>query len=583
MQAILPGRPPPKLQAFGTALWDGVRIVVYITGRALVILGGPRKLLQTIYVDEVDALDAVAVDEATGQIAVSSKSSIFVYQPFNIANSLKVRQVNSEWRYAKSRQVVTIARGRGWSLSHSFSDTDSDPIRTLSWGIVHELLASTASHLVLWNTSFEPRITFKSKIANPVKFAEFSCDGHYIASSGEYDCLVKIWHRCTFDSEETSFQVSYLRHAGIVADVYWRRPCFHDDSTGNVLYIICSDNQLRIYNDIDVKGSKGAPLVYWTSIDMGSAIQPRIRDDSEIARRRYAFILDCREFAAAVEGCEKRRQPSKQRHVLEHIVEIAKRSPDIVVILDSKGHMSVWGVPHTDEVESPPSEIFNISHVEGVDISLASDLTPQEDYTRFLAFAGGKLNDKIVMLAHHFDGRIEWLESEADVLFDPSSLPKRLRSRASWCGHQGTVKKIVRDISGKTLVSRTDDNKATIWHQERSSLVRQSTLLSETHIHRTCLLDKGNLLVNLHHDCVMLWDVGSFRAKELATCAFDPGSKPLCVLQLPRTNVDSNILYVAAVTANMSGIAWEITLDDNISGSSPDDRSPKLSEFCRFQ
>lgn len=64
---------------------------MYITGRALVILGGPRKLLQTIYIDEVEALDTVAVDEATGQIAVSSESSIYVYQPFNLANSLKVR------------------------------------------------------------------------------------------------------------------------------------------------------------------------------------------------------------------------------------------------------------------------------------------------------------------------------------------------------------------------------------------------------------------------------------------------------------------------------------------------------------
>lgn len=469
-----------------------------------------------------------------------------------------------------------------WSLAHSFSDADSAHIRTLSWGISHELLASTASHLVLWNTAFEPRITYKTQIANPVKFAKFSCDGHYIASVGDYDCLLKIWHRCTFDSDETSFEVSYLRHPHVVADIHWRRPCFHhEDSLGNVLYTTCADNQLRIYTDIDVRGNKGAPMKFWTSIDMANAIQPRVKDDTEFGQRRYAFVLDCREFAAAVAGCERRSQlsPSKQRDALEHIVEVAKKSPDIVVILDSKGHMSVWGVSHTNDIEPrQPSEIFNISHVEGVEFGLIPDLTPQEDYARFLAFAGGKVNDKIVILAHHFDGRIEWLESDADILFDPSPVPKRLRSKASWCGHQGKVKKIVRDISGKTLVSRTDDNKATIWHQEGMSLVRQSSLLSETHIRRTCLLNRGKLLVNLHHDCVMLWDVGSFRAREVARCAFDLGSKPLCVLQLPTTNIDSETLYVAAVAANMSGIAWEIKLHGDGAAS-----VPILSEFCRFQ
>ncbi|KAF4987919.1 hypothetical protein F66182_16722, partial [Fusarium sp. NRRL 66182] len=69
MRAVLPGRPESKLQALSTALWDGLRIVAYISGHALVILTGAQTLLQTIYVDDSESLETIAIDESSGQIA----------------------------------------------------------------------------------------------------------------------------------------------------------------------------------------------------------------------------------------------------------------------------------------------------------------------------------------------------------------------------------------------------------------------------------------------------------------------------------------------------------------------------------
>ncbi|KMU82689.1 hypothetical protein CIHG_00470 [Coccidioides immitis H538.4] len=60
MRTVLPGRPPAKLQALSTALWDGSRIVAYVSGCALVILEGPHRILQTIYLDDADSLELVA-------------------------------------------------------------------------------------------------------------------------------------------------------------------------------------------------------------------------------------------------------------------------------------------------------------------------------------------------------------------------------------------------------------------------------------------------------------------------------------------------------------------------------------------
>ncbi|KAI5294438.1 regulator of (H+)-ATPase in vacuolar membrane [Ascosphaera acerosa] len=671
MQAIQPGRPPPKLHALGTALWNGTRIVAYISGRALVVLSGPRELLQTIYIDQTDAtLQVLAVNEATGQIAVGASATVYVYSPASL---------DAATRKGTGRQVTPK-----WRLSHCFTDADGAEVRTLCWVLAHELLVSSATHLKLWQFSDStstgtstgdahsaraPRVAFQSVIANPLKLAEASPDGQFIATAAEHDCLLKIWRRRTYDAEQLTFDVSYLRHGGPVADVHWKKPCFPAHShaasnplkgNGNVLCTSASDNLLRVFTDSDLSGkgrSRGrdCPFAPPVSIDMAHAIQPRDRPHDHTNQgslKRYALMLDCREFATAVAACEKRAealqstpgdepdrgalagstceaQPSstRQRHALEHILEIAERNPDICIIFDDAGHMSVWGVvvshPSHSQARTPlahptssassfassslasaePSiEIFNISHVEGVDIALAPLVarlaSPEEDYARFSAFAWNPTQSTacwaadyedgatmIAILAHHFDGRIEWLASQADVLFDPAPCPpslRRLVSLASWSGHQGTLKKIVRDISGRNIVSRTDDNKATIWHQDGARVVRQSTLYSDAHIHRTCLLDREHLLVNLHHECVILWDVSSIHARQLGKCVFDLANRPSCILQLPNPGhrPQSDRLYIAAVAADMSGIAWQINLA-NCCEAEPS--GPCLTEFCHFQ
>jgi len=47
-----------------------------------VILAGPHQLLQTIYHEATQILEAVAIDEVSGKIAVCSGGTIYIYQPF---------------------------------------------------------------------------------------------------------------------------------------------------------------------------------------------------------------------------------------------------------------------------------------------------------------------------------------------------------------------------------------------------------------------------------------------------------------------------------------------------------------------
>lgn len=114
MRQILPGKPQAKLQAISAAIWDRRCIVVrpwklsmfwilvadaskaYISGNALIVLGGPNDLIQTIYHDDSVGFDAVSVDKLSGKIAISNEEDIYIYRPYGRDEDvLKVAHVST--------------------------------------------------------------------------------------------------------------------------------------------------------------------------------------------------------------------------------------------------------------------------------------------------------------------------------------------------------------------------------------------------------------------------------------------------------------------------------------------------------
>ncbi|KAJ6098223.1 hypothetical protein N7499_002597 [Penicillium canescens] len=563
MRAVLPGRPPAKLQSFSTVLWDGLRVVAYISGHALVILGGPQKLLQTIYVDDTDSLEAVAFEETSGKIAVCGGPDVFVYQPYGIqGEALK------------------------WSLLYTFrAGDDNEPIYTLSWGSPNELLVGN-SRLALWFLNDEPRLVWKRQLATPVKFAQFSPDSALIVTIGKYDRLAKIWRRLAFGADEVRFEVSYLPHPNVVTGIHWRMPRHPEQSMDNVLYTFCADNKIRVWAVTDHHAL--SPLQFWAAIDMSESVQPRhTLDEEQGPQRRYGFILDGRDFCAATERAVQRTAGNKENHALEHIIEVANKAPEICVVIDGQGHMSAWALEDVGSKAKAKLSVFNILHVEGLEFGFATDRSLQEDYAQIHAFQNTSSDDTLSVLVHHFDGRIEWYDSHVDVLFDPAPRTKRIIQTGSWSGHTAPVKKIVRNAVGDTLVSRTNENKAMVWKQRRhdggTRLAHKSVVLSDEHIHRTCVLENTGLLVNLHHNGISLWDYSSYHAKKLASLPFTQAGKPLCVLPIPSTETTAGVAYVATIWADMHGIAWEIRWPTKDSQSEfGHDAGYHLREFCKF-
>lgn len=450
-----------------------------------------------------------------------------------------------------------------WSLAQAISFEESkETIHTISWGSPDELLLGN-SHLTLYSLDDSPTVIWNEQLANPAKLAQFSYDGSLIASCGQYDRLTKIWRRLAFNSDDVRFDVSYLSHPATVTEIHWRRPQHPGQVVDNVLFTICADHKIRIWAATDHHALQVLQL--WAEIDMETVIQPRRPSVTSMGpERRYGFFIDSRDFCGATErAVQKSVGSDKANHALEHLIDIATRTPEICVVLDGRGHMSAWGLENVGCKSRKEENVFNIAHVEGLHFSFRRNTSAEEDYTCFYNFCGGITEDSFTLLAHYFDGRIEWYDGRVDELFDPSPRQKRLTLKATWSGHAGPIKKIVRNNSGRASVSRTNENEGLVWKQRRTAtgpaLTRQSKYATKDHIHRMCLLGEGEFLVLLHHDYISLWDTRSFKAAKIAACDYKLSAKALCLLLLP-TETQHESVYVAAISGDMKGIAWEITL-----------------------
>jgi WD40 repeat protein len=444
----------------------------------------------------------------------------------------------------------------------ALADSD-DTLTTLSWGMPDELLAGSAS-LTLYNTHDETEQIWTTRLANAVKFAHFSPDAELIASTGQYDRLLKIWRRTAFGSADQRFDYFYLPHPKAITGLHWRQPYHKDQSADSVLYTICADNKVRVWVPGEHHGVDGMHM--WADVDLLESIVPRTMPLDQQSTRRFAFFIDGRHFTHATERAMQQASAEEKDHgvALHHLVEVANRNPEICVVLDDCGNMSAWGFENIGAKAKKITDVFNAAHVDGLHLHFAKAPKDIENNVQFLAFIGDKPDSELTILSHHFDGRIEWLESRIDYFFDPSSQTQRMQRKAIWTGHTHAIKKVNRTASGRALVSRTITDECIVWLQRPTekgvTLRRHSSIRGTEHIHRTALLQEGNFVVFLHHDSISLWDTRRSEAIEITHRPYTLQGKPLCLLVIPETEIGVRRVHIATISSELKGICWEVTL-----------------------
>ncbi|KAK3371547.1 RAVE protein 1 C terminal-domain-containing protein [Lasiosphaeria ovina] len=580
MKAVLPGKPESRRQALATGYWDSRRITAYITGSALSILGEPDTLLQTIYDDDDDPLDAVALDEASGKIAVSTRRTVRIYRPFG--------------------QKENALR---WALQSSFAinpnqertDTNRDTPISLSWGSSEELLVAH-SHLELYQTSSDPECSWRKELASPAALATLSYDSAYIASISQVDRLVKVWRRLSYGSDDVRFDFAYLAHPQPVTGFHWRLPHHIDQTIDNVLYTFCADNTLRVWTGSDSHGQQHLQL--WGKLDLATAIQDRAAKSSAVPVFRWAFIMHGRDLSAATETAVRDGASppaaADDTAALDHVIAVANRSPEICVVLDGQGRMSAWALENVG-CKTQKAAIFNVVHVNSPEFDFlkgGGSATPRPHVEAYsYCNPGGHLH----ILMHFFDGGIEVYRTRIAQLFDVNPQTRRMALTCLWNGHSAPIRKIVRNFSGRAIVSRTEKNQSIVWkHQldaKRTTISRQTAIQHDVHIHRMCLLRKGRFVVFLCRDHVALWDCRKSTPVLLAEGKYDIPGKPLCLLILPRVKVeDYTTAHIATITSEKQGLVWEVKLPfyaAHESGAPPANgnshQRASIREFVKFE
>lgn len=494
-----------------------------------------------------------------------------------------------------------------WALEESFSPEFEDipdtskvdqvkNVSALSWGSSEELLVSRTA-LNLYQTVPDLACTWRKALANPVKYAHLSYDSAYIASVGYLDRLVKVWRRLSYVSDEIRFDFMYLPHPQAVTSLQWRRPRHADETIDDVLYTFCLDNVLRIWTGSDSHSHQKLSL--WGKIDFAAeGAGPNVL---------WAAIVHGRDISAAIETAvqEGPAEYGKGDVPLLNVVELANCNPELCVVFDGRGKMSVWAMENVSSKPQPKSKAGKpltfpvVQNVTSNDFKfLSSDEPPSHvEMQTFCNKSGGHLN----FLLHTFDGRIEFYEANIARLLDKKASSNRLRRRCVWSGHSASVVKMVRNYSGRAVVSRTREGEIVVWkhalYTEKMRFTRQSVIASKDDIHRIAVVRRGRFVIFLHSAKLSLWDCRQTKTRLLAECPYKVTGKPLCLLVLPRRTPEQvSVAHIATITSEKQGLVWEVKLpldegsasngtatNGHANGHSNGQALPSIKEFSRFQ
>lgn len=415
-----------------------------------------------------------------------------------------------------------------------------------------------------------------------------SYDSAYIVTIGYTDRLAKVWRRLSYGEDEIRFDLTYLQHPGVVTDVRWRPPFHVEQTTNNVLYTFCTDSTVRIWTPTDT--ADGQHWQLWGSVNVNSAIL----DEPGSKNSWLLCVIDGKDFTPAVERAVRDRATNDHPAddiALDHLIAIANKTPEICLAFNTCGIMAAWALDNVGQDAANGAHVFEIVQVKSRAFeTLAGFIQPGQNLHTSIHTYFNSRDGKLQFLMHSFDGRIGCFAGDAADLFSPTRNDHRLYLQNIWSGHSGSVEKIVRNFSGRAIVSRTSGSECIVWNHAladskgpKQSLSRRCTIPTNATIKRICVLRKGRFVVFLEDHRVSLWDCRFAIAQMLASSAFEVSGEPLCLFALPRPNVaDFRTAHIAMVTDECHGLVWEVTLPAYTSDR-PSSGNVGIESFCAFE
>lgn len=358
------------------------------------------------------------------------------------------------------------------------------------------------------------------------------------------------------------FDVSYLPHPATVTGLHWHTRPGPEQHTDTVLYTTCADHKLRVWAHTDPHGLQELQL--WAEIDLVTCVESLDSVPKSEKIRRYVVVMDKWQFenlverAAATDGLDEH-----SIGVHKHLVDIAYRDPDICVVLDDRGNMSAWGLERVGCKARHAQDIFKIIDIQGLPVHFAQDAGPEEDYMQPRVFEGEGSDCSLNLLLNFFDGRLQWLRSPIDRLFDASEEGPRFEADAEWTGHSEPIEKLFASKDQGWLLSVSTGGEVVCWDQRPASavtLVRRSVMSVSRNILHVCLLPDGEHAILLHDASLSLWAFKPGEAVQVANRDTDFDGEPLTMFLAGEASINgSRQYYVAVTTSALLGVVWLVS------------------------
>ncbi|KAF3159077.1 regulator of (H+)-ATPase in vacuolar membrane [Orbilia oligospora] len=540
---VLPGRVKSDPRSLAAAEWEGDHYIAYVSGKALVISSNTRDLIQTLYHDE--HLQVLAFDEGTGKIAVALPSCIHVYSPSTTFSK------TAKW---ESYVRITLENHDG-------------TVHSLSWGANSELLVAAAG-LHLWDVrTTDAREIWHKELANPVDLASFSYDATFIASTSTWNRFVKLWRRQAYALGEAEFDFSYLPHPHVVTSLVWKKPFHREIAAENILYTFAADGVFRVWSPLDPH--EVYPFQLCTLLDLGSpTYQPALAQppqaDHGFELDAVISLIDTRVFTVATEQAVLHiEQDAESKQQLQNLVDIAKRSSEVLLMFHSSGYLSAWGIENSGSKSKRSVNVFSIVHQVELDWKFATDCGGPRS---ILTLASQKAAAGLELAVQFSNGEIGWFDVSIEDLLDPTSSICQLKDRISWSGHLEPINHLKRTARGNSLLSSSKEWEHVLWRRtlqddmpylERQSLINIS---GEGRVLKTLILPNGWYVVTLHPDSVCLWDCRNASAVELSRCPIELSAKPFSLILLPEYETLETVYHVFVIDKSLHGTVFAVKI-----------------------
>ncbi|ANB15976.1 Rav1p [Sugiyamaella lignohabitans] len=409
-----------------------------------------------------------------------------------------------------------------------------------------------------------PKVIWRKKLANPVNIIQFSVDSWLVASVGEYDKLVKIWKRTSFDKDNVDFDFNYIPHPARILRMRWQQPFDISQSIENTLYTLADDKVIRIWAPFD-------------SIDMGNL---QLWASIDLLDHHFGLMLDNRDLSRAIESSVAANganisDDGKLPRDLSNVISLAQSAPEICITFNKdKQTISAYKVDNVGLKNKKLAQITKIVDDQKLTLSEAN-LFPFKadrlDFFTYAAQANSTTSDlaSLSILIHDYCGTIYNVAIDiAKLLNSDTNRERRFLLKAIITGHNKSVRRITRSGDGKLLLTQSRFSENALWKPQvlpiGVTLRKCSWLHSESGtVTQSVLVPDSDYAITLL-DCqqLIVWDCRSQVAVQIGTdeIKLEHIAEPMCMLLLPEAE-QSGSLHLIIVYDENNILVWSIDIE----------------------